>query len=95
MDEGQTKAVEKDSEFREMKQQLREAHHVISQFYQERRELKRKLAERGSEEQTPNNKIDPMQEMSNVGSQFIFLICPKKLPTPLVSLTTNHRRILR
>jgi hypothetical protein len=31
----------------------------------------------------------------SVGSQFIFLICPKKLPTPLVSLTTNHRRILQ
>jgi hypothetical protein len=47
-----------------MQQHLREAQHVIAQFYQERRELKRKLAERGSEEQTPQNKTDPMQEMS-------------------------------
>jgi hypothetical protein len=53
-----------------MKQQLIEAQHVISQFYQESRELKRKLAERGSEEQTPQNKTDPMQEMSK-GKEFM------------------------
>jgi hypothetical protein len=38
---------------------------VISQFYQESRELKRKIVERGSEEKTPQRKIDPMQEISN------------------------------
>jgi hypothetical protein len=43
MDEGKTKEGEKDSEFREMQQQLREAQHVIAQFYQERREMKRNL----------------------------------------------------
>jgi hypothetical protein len=47
-----------------MQQQLREAQHVIAQFYQENRELKRKLAERGSEEQTPQVKTDPKSETS-------------------------------
>jgi hypothetical protein len=47
-----------------MEQQLREAQHVIAQFYQEGKELKRKIDERGSEEQTPQRKIDPMKEMS-------------------------------
>jgi hypothetical protein len=45
MDEDQVKSREKDSEVREM-QQLREAQHVIAQFYQESRELKRNLAEK-------------------------------------------------
>jgi Ser-tRNA(Ala) deacylase AlaX len=64
MDEDQSKAGEKDSEFREMQQQIREAQHVIAQFYQESREMKRKLAERGSEEKTPQSKTYPMQEIS-------------------------------
>ena len=34
------------------------------------------------------------QRVTIVGSQFIFLIYPKKMPTPLVSLMTNHRRIV-
>jgi hypothetical protein len=49
LDEEQGKSVEKDSEFRGMQQQLREAHHVIAQFFQEIRELKRKLAEKDHE----------------------------------------------
>jgi hypothetical protein len=64
MDEGQAKAGDKDSKIRELQQQLREAQHVIAQFYQENKELKRKLAERGSEEQTPQVKTDPKSETS-------------------------------
>jgi phage shock protein A len=56
MDEDQVKSRRRDSEIREMQQQLKEAQHVIAQFYQESRELKRKLAEKVSEEQTPPSK---------------------------------------
>jgi hypothetical protein len=64
MDEGQTKAGMKESEFREIQKKLREAHHVISHFYQESREMKRKLVERGPKKQTPQNKTYPIQEIS-------------------------------
>jgi phage shock protein A len=48
MDEDQVKSGERDTKIREMQKQLKEAQHVIAQFYQERRELKRKLAEKVS-----------------------------------------------
>jgi hypothetical protein len=64
MDEEQVKSGEKDSEIREMQQQLREAQHVIAQFYQESRELKRKLAEKALEAQTPQIKADSRNEIS-------------------------------
>jgi hypothetical protein len=64
MDEDHVKSGEKDSEVREMQQQLREAHHVIAQFYQESRELKRKLAEKAPEAHTPQTKADPKNEIS-------------------------------
>jgi hypothetical protein len=53
MDEEQGKSGKKDSEFRGMQQHLREAQHVIAQFFQENRELKRKLVEKATEAQTP------------------------------------------
>jgi phage shock protein A len=44
------KSGEEYSEVREMQQQLREAQHVIAQFYQESKGLKRKLAEKASDD---------------------------------------------
>jgi hypothetical protein len=74
-----------------MKQQLIEAQHVISQFYQESRELKRKLAERGSEEQTPQNNTDPMQEMSK-GKEFMHKPETIVLAKPTSPLTISLAR---
>jgi hypothetical protein len=64
MDEEKVKSGEKGSKVREMQQQLREAQHVITQFYQESRELKRKPAEKAPEAQTPQTKEDPKSEIS-------------------------------
>jgi hypothetical protein len=61
MDGEQGKSTDKESEFMGMQQKLREAQHVIAQFYQENRELKRKLAEKFSEEK---NKAEPKIERS-------------------------------
>jgi len=43
MEEDQMNSGERDKEVRELKNQIKEAQHVIAQFYQKRRELKRKL----------------------------------------------------
>jgi hypothetical protein len=64
MDEEQAKPGEKDSHVKEMQQQLKKAQHIIAQFYQENRELKRKLTEKTLEEKTPQSKAGPMEEMS-------------------------------
>jgi hypothetical protein len=47
------KPREKDSDVKEMQQQLKKSQHVIAQFYQENMELKRKLTENIHEAQTP------------------------------------------
>jgi predicted RNase H-like nuclease (RuvC/YqgF family) len=57
MDEEQEKPREKDSHVKEMQQQLKKAQHIIAQFYQENRELKRKLKEKTLEEKTPQSKV--------------------------------------
>jgi hypothetical protein len=59
-----------------MQQQLREAQHVIAQFYQESRELKRKLAEKDFEEQTPQNKAKPKNERSK-GKEVMQILRPQ------------------
>jgi hypothetical protein len=43
IDEEQVKPGEKNVDVKEMKQQLRKDQHIISQLYQENKELKRKL----------------------------------------------------
>jgi hypothetical protein len=64
IDEEQVKPGEKDSDVKEMQQQLKKSQHIIAQLYQENRELKRKLTEKTLEAQTPQRKASPMQEMS-------------------------------
>ena len=91
MDEGQTKAWDKYSQFRGMKQQLIEAQHVIYQFYEESRELKRKLAEGGSEEQMPQKNTDPMQEMLK-GKEFMHKPETIVLSKPTSPLTRSLAR---
>jgi chromosome segregation ATPase len=46
IDERQVELGEENANVQEMKQQLKQAQHVIAQFYQENRELRRQLAER-------------------------------------------------
>jgi hypothetical protein len=53
MNEEQVKPGEKYSYFKEMKQQLKKDQHVITQFYEENMELKRKLIEKTLEAQKP------------------------------------------
>jgi hypothetical protein len=45
IDERQVELGEENANTQEMKQQLKQAQHVIGQFYQENRELRRQLAE--------------------------------------------------
>jgi len=56
---------------------------VIAQFYQENKELKRKLVGRGFEEQIPQRKAGPMQEISK-GNEV-----KKSLETTVVSKPTS------
>jgi hypothetical protein len=53
--------------------------------------LKRKLAERGSEEQTPQNNTDPMQEMSK-GKELMHKIETIVLAKPTSPLTISLAR---
>jgi hypothetical protein len=53
MDEEQVKPGEKYSDVKDMQQQLKKAQYVIAQFHQENRELKRNLAKKTLEAQTP------------------------------------------
>jgi len=88
MDEEQGKSREENSKFRGMKQLLREAHHVITNFCQENRELKRKLDENDSQEQTPQNKATPRNEISK-GKEFMQSSETKVLANPTTPLTRS------
>jgi len=91
MDEEQGKTGEKDSYFRGMQQYLREAQHVIAQFYQENRELKRKLAEKDFEEQTTQNKEEPKNESSK-GKEVMQIPETIVLAKPTSHLTRSSTR---
>jgi hypothetical protein len=62
MDEDQVQSEEKDQVIRELQDQLKEAKHVIAQSFHDNREMKRKLAERVSDIQTPQDAIGSKKE---------------------------------
>jgi hypothetical protein len=65
VDKDQVQSGEKDKIIRELQDQLKEAQHVIAQSYYENREMKRKLAERVSNIQTPQDEIGLKKESTS------------------------------
>jgi hypothetical protein len=63
---------EEDVDIKEVKQQLKKAQHVIAQFYQENRELRRQLAERIPETQASQSVMFPSQDARNISFSLIF-----------------------
>lgn len=62
MDEDQVQSEEKDQVIKELQDQLKEAKHVIAQSFHDNKEMKRKLAERVSHIQTPQDAIGSKRE---------------------------------
>jgi hypothetical protein len=64
IDERQVELGEENANIQEMKQQLKQAQQVISQFYQENRELKRQLTENIIETPTSNSRAGQLPPTS-------------------------------
>jgi hypothetical protein len=91
MDEDQMKLGERDKEVREMQNQLKEAQHVIAQFYQESRELKRKLAEKVPDVQTSPVKAFSKKEISK-GREVMQIPKTTVLAKPTTPLTRSSAK---
>jgi hypothetical protein len=86
MEEEHSKSQEKYLDFIGMQQQLKEVQHVIAQFYQENRELKRKLAKKDYKEQTTQNKVEPKNERSK-GKEVMKILETTVVSKPTTPLT--------